>query len=172
MSARKMFTIAICLFIGSISLQGQYFNSDHQWWLNLGAGLGNLASENETVMLYASFNKPKSENLLLSSRYSFSQQLGLLEFVEPETNWDLSALASYYIKKNGGFFSIGTGLGLNGGKMRDPSLQNYLTVGLPIETQLFMTLPSVGIGLVGIVNINPKTTYWGVTAALQFGSLR
>lgn len=172
MSIRKTFTITICLFLGSLSLQAQYYSTDHLWWVNFGAGLGNISSDDQNLLFYASFNKPRSENLLLSGRYTFSQQLNAYESVEPEKDWDLSALASYYHKSDAGFFSVGAGIGLNGGRMRDPSIQNYLTVGLPIETQLFMTLPSMGIGIVGIANINPKISYWGVALSLQFGALR
>ncbi|PHN02249.1 hypothetical protein [Flavilitoribacter nigricans] len=172
MTTQRIFTILLFLFLGNLSLQAQYYNSDHQWWVNFGAGMSKAGMDQEHLLFYASFNKPRSEHLLLTGRYSFTQQLGLLESVEPEKNWDLSAIASYYLKSDAGFISIGAGLGLNGGKRRDPSLQNYLTVGLPIESQWFVTLPSMGLGLVGVVNINPKVTTYGLALAFQFGALR
>lgn len=166
-----------CLFLvmGGIAVQAQSYRfsaGQDLWWVNLGIGIGNISTDNENLLLFVSFNKPRTETLLLTGRYTYSRQLDVFESVEPEKNWDISGLVSYYTKGEAGFFSIGAGLGLSGGKIRDPQLQNYLTIGLPIEMQMFVTLPAAGLGLVGIANINPKTTYWGAGVSLQFGTLR
>jgi hypothetical protein len=171
----KNLVLIICLLCSSLSLSAQsyYFNSsDHLWWVNLGAGINQLGNTNQQFMLYGSINKPRTDRLLLTGRFTYAREMEEPEFTGPENNWDISGLASLYLKGDAGYFSIGAGLGVNGGKIRAGRLEQYLTVGLPIETQLFATLPSLGIGLVGTANINPKTTYWGVGLALQFGTLR
>lgn len=171
----KILTLALCMLFGSLALQAQYSRFDVSpglWWVNLGAGMSNISSDQEQLMFYGSFNKPRTERLLLSSRYTYAQELNPFERTNAERNWDLSALASLYFKGDAGYFAVGSGLGLNGGKIREGRLENYLTVGLPLETQLFVTLPSLGLGIVGMVNINAKTTYWGVALAVQFGALR
>lgn len=170
---KTLYFILLLTFCG-LNVQAQYYNNDpsYQWWLNLGAGISNFNSGEEQVFLYGSFNKPRTDRLLLSARYSYARELEVQEMTTAERNWDLSALASLYLKGDGGYFSAGTGLGVNGGMFRQGRMEKYLTVGIPIETQLFLTLPNVGLGIVGMANINVKNTNWGVGLAVQFGQLR
>jgi len=45
-------------------------------------------------------------------------------------------------------------------------------VGVPVESQLFLTLPFVGIGLVGYANLNLEASYAGFALTLQVGNLK
>ena len=46
------------------------------------------------------------------------------------------------------------------------------TIGLALETQSFVRLSVVGVGVYGFANVNPVTSFWGATLSLQLGKLR
>jgi hypothetical protein len=55
----------------------------------------------------------------------------------------------------------------------DMHYKDMSTIGFPIEAQLFTTpLSFFGIGLYGIVNLNPRMSYFSILLCLQFGKLR
>ena len=112
---------------------------------------------------------------MLTGRGLIAEEFNLFQTGDPQQFWDGSILAGLYTKGKTGFLSIGAGVALTGGRKDNPNVSgqdNFITIGLPVESQLFLTLPFAGIGVVGFANITPEGSYLGAALALQFGNLR
>jgi hypothetical protein len=144
------------------------------WWLNFGLGDADVSTDGEVYFSgLASFTKPVTNSLLLTGRGLIAEEFRI--FGDSQQYWEGSVIAGVYTKGKVGFASIGAGLGVTGGRIdmdNSSGLENFTTIGLPVESQLFLTLPFAGIGVVGFANFSPEGSYWGAVVALQFGNLR
>jgi hypothetical protein len=56
------------------------------------------------------------------------------------------------------------------------TITNYerqeITIGIPIEVQLFLTAKVIGIGVYGFANVNFESSFMGFLICLQIGKLR
>jgi len=159
-------------------LKSQYFIKDDPgklWWVNLGVGvLYEGAWDKSEFSSLVSFTKPITNNFLVMGRFTYAEEFQLFSPDNtPEIYRDLSLLAGLYAKGRFGFVSLGTGAGWNSGRIEEGITERkFSTIGLPVESQVFFTLPFIGIGLVGYGNINNVRSTWGFTVTLQFGNLR
>lgn len=177
----QVFTTILFLLLFNFSLKGQNAaieEPEQLWWINLGMGIlypPNYGSDNSPyIPLMASFTKPLSSNFLLTGRITYAEDVTFfLPPIKSEIYRDYSFLAGFYSKGRVGYASLGAGLGMDSGRFeKDGKLEDFSTIGLPLESQVFLTLPFVGLGLVGMANINSERSTWGFTISLQFGNLR
>lgn len=162
--------IALLILLGTTHLQAQSSELDpsHQlWWANLGVGVGNGG-----FLFAGSLNKPVNRSLLLTLRGTQNAEFCIFCSYTEEL-WDVSLIAGYYKKGKTGFSSIGTGLGINGRSVNGTGgPDNFVTVGIPVESQFFLTSRSAGIGIVALANLNLKRSFYGAVLSVQFGNLR
>jgi len=124
----------------------------------------------------------------LSFRYLRNEEFQILGPDSPlETVWDVGVLYGRIAKASYGFASVSAGISLVGGVRRGRYLsssggwfgtryfeeKNFITVGIPVEAQLFWTpLAFFGIGLYGFANLNIEKSFVGALLCIQFGKLR
>ena len=174
---RTLFLSLMILFLYSPALSGQHSVLDvveRRWWVNLGVGQGNAGTDaDQNIVFYGSFNKPQNRLLFFTGRASYAQEINIFEGADRQKFWDAGLLAGLYAKGDLAYVSISGGLGLTGGRGNaGPEGDNFVTIGVPLESQLFFTLPNLGVGLTGLLNLNPERTFWGAMLTLQFGELR
>ncbi|MHB2148479.1 hypothetical protein ACX8XP_05435 [Calditrichota bacterium LG25] len=189
-----MVILGLILFMSSNAAYGQEksLNNDrHFWWGNVGMGSGWVAGglgSNDGGLTFGVNFSGQSKNNILSVRYVIVQEFQLLWPDLPEENvWDVGLLYGKSAKASYGLASIAAGIGVVGGVRRGDKIGSsggffeetyyekltFLTVGVPIETQLFWTPFSfVGIGIYGFANLNMEKSYWGGLFSIQFGKLR
>lgn len=174
---------------------GQSITSDSSkqfFWLNGGIGVssvhGGLGSYPGASSFGGSFCY-QSDNSLHSFRYIRNEEFQLLGSDLPtETVWDCGALYGRIAKASYGFASISCGISILGGVRRGRYLSssgnwffatryydenNFITIGIPVEGQLFW-MPSsfFGIGLYGFANLNNEKSFAGALLCIQLGKLR
>lgn len=138
-----MFLIVILPFY--INAQNIYKNEKH-FWFNAGMGFG-LSKYTSGLAIGGNISYQSDDNLL-TVRSVFTTD-GKLNFIPPENFWDLGILYGK-CKQFGktGYASIAFGVAVVGGTRRGSFLFDdfffhyykslpYLTIGIPIEAQLF-----------------------------------
>lgn len=151
--------------------------TDKQGWLNIGVGPGKVIDQFEGSMIgsftYASNRK------LVTLRYIYSkasyQRNGYDEIysLQLEKLNEVSLLLGTMKKRRFAFTSAAIGLGYVEGKSESLNqFQKFKTIGLALESQFFLTLPGLGVGINGYSNINPQTITYGFNIAVQMGKLR
>ena len=184
----KRFLCFICITIISfICCFGQNSNkSEYQYdwryqnnwreneflWVNFGLGFSSVTgSLGGSTGSNVSYQIRKS---IFSFRFVHSNEMNLLwGSPDLDSNWDLGLLYGLSFRKSFGFVSMSTGISYVGLNIyEDGKETQYTTVGLPIETQLFLTWKHVGIGIYGLANINSKSSFAGGLICIQLGKLR
>ncbi len=151
--------------------------TDKQGWLNIGVGPGKVIEQFEGSIVgsftYASNRK------LVTLRYIYSkasyQRIDYDEVypLQLERVTEVSLLLGAMKKRRFAFTSLAVGLGYVEGKSESLNqFQNFRTIGVALESQLFLTLPGLGVGIYGYSNINPQTITYGFNIAVQMGKLR
>jgi hypothetical protein len=94
--------------------------------------------------------------------------------LEYETMWDVGLLYGQALSGRTKFAiaSFGVGISVVGSEDGWGGVDRSLTVGIPIEVQLFLRDRHSGLGVYGFGNINPERIFVGVTVSLQVGRLR
>jgi len=179
---------------GGSFVYGQKTSSDssgHFFWVNGGVGgslvHGGLGSDPGAPSFGGSLYYQSGINLL-SFRYLRNEEFQILGPDSPlETVWDVGVLYGRIAKASYGFASVSAGISLVGGVRRGRYLsssggwfgtryfeeKNFITVGIPVEAQLFWTpLAFFGIGLYGFANLNIEKSFVGALLCIQFGKLR
>jgi hypothetical protein len=161
------------------------------FWVNGGFGgssvHGGLGLHPGALSLGGSLCYQSGKNLL-SFRYLRNEEFQILRTALPsETVWDTGVLYERIAKALLGFVSISTGISLVSGVRRGRYLsssggwfgtsyyeeKNFITVGIPIEVQLFWTSSnSFGIGFYGFANLNKEKSFIGALLCIQIGKLR
>lgn len=154
-----------------------------QGWLSLGLGamgnrdffgLGGFAGFSYLI-----------ENKLVSIRLSYSERISVYE---PALNdgtlgsqaylvnniTEVSALYGFAKKYERLLVSFSTGAGFVTGKENNKkSERSFRTIGLPFDVQILITpFPVFGVGVIGSVNLNSKTTFTSFMFGLQFGRFK
>ncbi|HXF48696.1 MAG TPA: hypothetical protein VNL73_04645 [Verrucomicrobiae bacterium] len=144
------------------------------WWLNIGAGFSSGVEPGlPGIGLGLSY---KHNPGLFSLRTAYFEEFQICLFGgcgNPDRAWDAGALYGVITKSRTTFASASAGIGLAGG--RRGGEKSFTTVGIPLETQLFVTPfrhANVGFGLYGLGDINPKKSFWGALFCLQVGRLK
>ena len=178
----KKFTCFICITIISfIWCFGQNSNKSeyqHDWseneflWVNLGLGFSSVGG-----VLGGSFGINGSYQIrksIFSLRFVHSKEMNLIFNVQDlDSNWDLGLLYGLNLRRTFGFVSMSAGISYVGLNIYENSEEmRYATVGLPIETQFFLTLKHIGFGIYGFANINSKSSFAGGLICIQLGKLR
>jgi hypothetical protein len=147
------------------------------YWANAGAGV----SSNNSISLGMEVTCQIGVSELLTISCIYNEEFAL--FVSPaESIWYVGALYGLFLKRSFGFVSGSLGISMVNGVNRGQSYGGWLfeeyekvtfnTVGIPIESQLFLRLsPNLGIGINGFANINPEKSFLGVLACIQIGIL-
>lgn len=181
---------------GGSFVYGQKTSSDssgHFFWVNGGFGgssvHGGLGSHPGALSFGGSLCYQSGKNLL-SFRYLRNVEFQILGPDLPiEKVWDVGVLCGRIgriAKASYGFASISAGISLVGGVRRGRYLGNtgwfgssyyeendFITVGIPVEAQLFWTLPAFsGIVFYVFANLNKEKSFVGALLCIQFGKLR
>lgn len=190
------------LFIIGLLIQFSVFASEKNvtglndysgtWWFNLGAGAGNIFGyDNESIdedeqanngpAGMFSFNYAVTDNQLLTVRTSIVDlQLGTLfgpnQDKQVERVFDVGVMYGLMHKSDQLLASISAGLAYTGVEYEyDIDYNNNVesTIGVPLEAQVFWTPTSfLGLGLIGLANINSEASYVAGLLAIQVGNLR
>jgi len=159
--------------------QENYESEDAFYWINLGIGgssYGFSAGGNASFQI---------KNTVGSFRIICNEELSF--FKTPNKLWDIGFMYGLISKKERSLASISAGIGIISSSERGRELScdgngwfssceyqmsNNITIGIPIEAQLFLTGKYIGIGISGFANINSESSYAGALLCLQFGELR
>jgi hypothetical protein len=163
----------------------QETNITDLWWINAGVGIGGYFHEEEsggpTFGVEVSYSMPLKEHLLISGRIIYSEDWSSALFFSPfgaeeGILWDVGGLISLFNKGEVGIASIGAGLAVTGSKLSKKEgffeMESRVTVGIPLETQLFFTFGrTAGLGVIGYANVNTEWPFFGGVMALRLGVL-
>jgi hypothetical protein len=184
----------LILSTGGSIVYGQDISRDSSsqfGWVNGGFGAssvkGGLGVNSFGVSPGVSFSY-QSEKNLISVRYVYNIEFQPIVGLSPdETVWDAGVLYGRIAKVSYGLASISGGIGVVGGVRRGKYLSSsggwfgtsyyekltFLTVGIPVEGQLFWTpLDFWGIGFYGFANLNKEKSFIGALLCIQIGKLR
>lgn len=175
-------TAALTLFTGNPDLYAQdsyrKVEEDHYWF---NAGLG-TSSFGGSLGISASYQTGRS---LASVRFIYNEEFNILGPSPSESVWDFGALYGINAKGSLVFASVSGGVSFVTGVRRGKYLgssgwfssnyesEPFVTVGIPVEGQLFWTpLNFLGIGFYGFANLNPEKSFVGALLSIQLGKLR
>ena len=178
---KNLITFSTILFYSlNISAQGK----TEPYWLSLGLGLGGGKSSTLNTSIGANFSLSKQKHLF-SIRCLYNKEVSFLgESLPAITCWDAGLLYGRYLHGKRWAASISSGIACSGVVQRGKYLysnggwfgtsyyekKKFITVGLPIEGQLFWTPSSqVGFGLIGFVNFNSRESFGGGLICLHLG---
>lgn len=138
------------------------------YWVNGGFGVN---SSFEVTSAGASFSYQTGKHLI-SMRYVFNDESQIMGYASSEKVWDIGVIYGRSAKASYGLASISGGIGLVGGNRR-PHYETFLTIGIPVEGQLFLRpLSFLGIGIYGFANLNPEKSFVGALLCVQIGKLK
>ena len=148
-----------------------------QGWLNLGfcfAGSSNFFGGGAGANLSYLSNAG-----LFSIRFIYLEQAHTMEpaslnnFQIKQIS-ELSGLYGLSTKSKWFLASLSSGFGIIIGKQKTNNEEHsFSTVGLPLESQLFIRpLPAIGFGITIFANVNSKKSYTGILFCLQLGKLK
>ena len=144
--------------------------------VNIGIGGG---SEGISTGINASY---QNNNSIISIRYIYNEEFIVLFSSHKYKIRDLGILYGLSVKKPKGFASISAGISYVGYNGRGSVIScsgnwllssctyeelNYSTIGIPIETQLFLTRKRVGIGIYGFANLNKVNSFTGALLCMH-----
>ena len=142
-------------------------------WLNAGIGGSSFGFSKGVSFSY------QTGKHLISTRYTYN---GVYVFKA----WEIGILYGRSLKTSLSLVSVSGGISIVGGIRRGKYLYTsfwchrriyekitFLTIGIPIVFQLFWTPASFfGIGIYGLVNLNPEESFYGALLCIQLGKLR
>jgi hypothetical protein len=179
--------LILCTANSPIYAQEAFFNCPAKlYWINAGLGGSSFGISPGVCLSY------RNRGNLISIRFIYNEEINLQIFgpgpSPSESVWDLGALYGRNAKTLHGLASVSGGVSLVGGVRRGRYLSNsggwwsstdsyekltFLTVGVPIEVQLFWTpLSSLGIGIYGFANLNRQKSFAGALLCVQIGKLQ
>lgn len=196
-SVRLIFVLPFCLSIGimhhwasSVSAENTSMENGRQiQWFNAGLGVSSFGTARG-----GSFSYPSGKGLV-SIRYVYNfmeidPSPGYITSPSFNKNvWDAGVLFGKIAKASYGLASVSGGIGIVGGVRGqkdirstydyflvpypvDNDKERFLTVGFPVEGQLFWTpLPNLGIGIYGFANLNAEESFAGALLGLQMGKI-
>jgi hypothetical protein len=147
-------------------------------WVNLGLGIDR---EGDHIGLAGGVGALLASGHLVTVRGMYLEEFQFCIFgpcsTPPATRVELAGLYGLAVESSWLFASGSAGLGLFGGSRSVPGqstrLENFVTVGLPVEVQLFLRPSSkFGFGVSGIANVNSESTLVGIVFGVQGGRLR
>lgn len=132
----------------------------YSWFtVGVGAGMGGLSG-------VINFSHQRNARLL-SLRYTAC--VGILG--SPPELYEVGLLYGISLKRKYFLTSVAAGIGYIWGEGYD--WNEVSTIGIPIETQLFITpLPFCGVGFYIFTNLNREAIPFGIALSLQLGKLR
>jgi hypothetical protein len=176
--SKSIRNVACLLLLTTSYLSAQENNA---WGINAGLGFGSSGAS------YGLNWSSRTERRLISLRYVRNEEFDLFGGLSPaESVWDLGVLYGPCARGGIGYASISAGLSLAGGVRRGQFLSssggmfgtdqyeklNFLTLGIPLEAQAFLTGSNIGIGIYAFANLNRKRSFAGALLCLQFGQLK
>ena len=177
----KIRMVRICLLF--LSASGLLSQEQSPTWLNTGLGGSSYG------MALTAGHAFQAGHGLISSRYIFCGELPTLGVDYPaESAHELGILYGRYARVSAVFVSISAGIGVarmvkrgkflyDNGNLLFPDRTyeelHYLTIGIPLEAQLFLSFsPSFGMGIYAFGNINPKNSFGGMLVSMELGKLK
>ncbi len=163
-------SLLISMLLFPLSLFAQTF------WVNLGAGYGTVFDESIPLQdeqggsgFEVSVNMSTFPNQLITLRAtSVNASVFYLypDGSEGMQGQDIGLLYGFMYKNDDFLGSLSAGLA-------STVVDNYSLLGYPLESQIFWTPhKNIGLGLIGIANVNPEKSFAAVLIGLQLGRLR
>ncbi len=154
--------------------------TNRQVWLNIGAGPVSYTAFSEggsssASLNYAFKNKIWSAYLTYSARtVNLNDQYGQCCYPDNDPRiWDAGLHFGFMAKRRFWFATFTGGPGIvKGEKGVGQQKEKFFTPALSFGTQLFFTLPAMGLGVYGFANLNVEKPYYGFTFSFQLGKLR
>jgi len=146
-----------------------------QGWVNIGVGYSQMNNIQNASALFSFSYAHKGK--MFSVRYIYSES-DIFEFFEKTNDPkyfinEISLMYGFLNKHRFRFISFAFGLGLVNAEERNHNeLNDIKEIGISVETQMFLTLPGLGIGIYGFGNLNRKWISYGFLVCLQLGKLR
>lgn len=178
--------LALCWTSSVYAQHNSKANDSQIQWFNAGFGISSSGSSRG-----GSFSYPTERGIIsLRFVYNSSDADPSPSFLRMDpyrkTVWDAGVLSGKMAKSSYGIAFLSGGIGVVGGvldreyvgigSLYSPSEfrdNRFLTIGIPIEGQLFWTPYSfLGVGLYGFANINPEESFAGALLGIQMGKLR
>ncbi len=166
--------VILILSIGNSTIYAQSVSDNTKadlYWVNAGIGFSSFSSPGISSVTSFSYQTGKH---LISTRFISNIEPCFGGTCPDETVWDIGILYGRSSKTSYGLASLSGGISIVGGAVyqRDEEV-TFLTIGIPIEVQLFWTPASfLGIGIYGFANLNPKESFAGALLCIQLGKLR
>ncbi len=156
-------------------------SSNNLMWMDI--GIGSVGYKSFGGFSYGTIFSFHPDKFIYSGRYLTTVNPLMVEIKRDITHIEnikeVSLLFGMIKRNNWGFASFSTGvgtifakkkIGVNYNKYKK---EDKLTIGIPVESQLFITpTPVVGLGIYLLANINNEANYVGLLLCLQFGKLR
>ena len=135
------------------------------YWINAGVGVGSLEL---SAVVSAS---------LARERHLFSVRRAQVSTLLGDPLWDVGLLYGRAHVGGRGTASIAGGISLvnvihRSGTELVPVMTESISMGIPIELQLFWRRGVFGLGGYAFTNFNLEEPFWGVALALQLGNRR
>ncbi len=142
-------------------------------WLNAGLAID---AEGDFLGFGAAVAVPHREHRLVTGRIAYLEEFQLCLFgpcsTEPEKRIEAGLLYGL-AGQSGWLFAAGSaGLGFYGGRrtIGEREQENFATIGVPAEIQLYLRPSSIfGFGVTGIANLNGVDALAGVLVGVQIG---
>lgn len=176
------FIDALVLLVGTSFSYGQQDSTIAEkphYWLN--AGLGGSSFGVSTGLCFSY----QTKGMFTSFRYVYNEEFNILGPSPSESVGDFGVLFGIHTKASYGLASISGGISIVGGVRRGKFINssvwfsskyeelNFITVGVPIEGQLFWTpFPYLGFGIYTFADLNKERSFAGALLCLQLGVLR
>ncbi len=161
---------ASCLAADSLETR----NEETKFWLNAGAGFGMWSSDFISTGEIGVSAGRRDE--FLTARFTTSSQFRLYYHHPASRISEIGILYGRVLKEKPVFTAISAGLAYLQSTEYPHSFfpERSVSLGIPLELQVFSRMPFVGIGLVffGDIGLSGRKSFGGIVLSLQFGSFR
>lgn len=181
------------LYAEELEGESKAYDPKGAWWLNLGLGAGTTSSHDTSSSAGSGMSLGISLNYALSERNFIeirATETGDGDWSSSYNNEKLGDVLDigllYGVMKKSRHTMVGASIGLaytqvdfstaylvttNNNWTTKYKVRHVYTVGVPFEVQFFLKpIPYVGIGLIGLANLNLEAPAFGALLGIQIGN--
>ena len=169
--------IIIALLLPQLS-RAQDSTAINRFWFSSGLGVGQADGELDASSMNGFFAGSLNGSYqnganLFSTRSAIVSSGCFLQPCDHEVFWDVALLYGRSTTQKWAQASIALGPAVTGRVEEHDShppeaeFEEWTTIGLAGEVQLFLRIPIIGVGLYGFANLNDRESFYGLTLNLQ-----